>query len=272
MFYRLSWYGYRKGTNRKDFQVINLQFPRCLLTRIYNLIFVQMGSDLFTMILWLRNWDLVYVYSIYSSCMAKDGVNMTKTLYCKIRLLGQSIELEAHCHKGIGKDHTKYSPVATASYRLLPGVFLIVTHSSFVPLLWRCDCCFLLTMFLNAKVNSDINPVKSVWIMRETKNWKWYNMWTCMFIFIFLPSRSFRHTFFLICRRCVASSVVGSCIVLFLALVFATLKTSSCSSLWLGSTRQSCRYYRKKTSFCLFEIMDTNLEVSICLLVLRIYE
>ena len=143
MFYRLSWYGYRKGTNRKDFQVINLQFTRCLLTRIYNLIFVQMGSDLFTMILWLRNWDLVYVYSIYSSCMAKDGVNMTKTLYCKIRLLGQSIELEAHCHKGIGKDHTKYSPVATASYRLLPGVFLIVTHSSLVPLLWRCAYCLV---------------------------------------------------------------------------------------------------------------------------------
>lgn len=33
---------------------------------------------------------------------------------------GQGIELEAHCRKGIGKDHTKFSPVATASYRLLP--------------------------------------------------------------------------------------------------------------------------------------------------------
>lgn len=35
---------------------------------------------------------------------------------------GQSIELEAHAHKGMGKDHTKFSPVATASYRLLPDI------------------------------------------------------------------------------------------------------------------------------------------------------
>ncbi len=35
---------------------------------------------------------------------------------------GQSIEFEAHCRKGIGKDHAKFSPVATASYRLLPAI------------------------------------------------------------------------------------------------------------------------------------------------------
>ncbi len=34
---------------------------------------------------------------------------------------GQRLQLEAHCVKGVGKDHTKFSPVATASYRLLPG-------------------------------------------------------------------------------------------------------------------------------------------------------
>ncbi|KUI66295.1 DNA-directed RNA polymerases I and III subunit RPAC1 [Cytospora mali] len=33
---------------------------------------------------------------------------------------GQSIHLMAHMHKGIGADHAKFSPVATASYRLLP--------------------------------------------------------------------------------------------------------------------------------------------------------
>lgn len=37
---------------------------------------------------------------------------------------GQVIELEAHAVKGIGKDHAKFSPVATASYRLLPAVTL----------------------------------------------------------------------------------------------------------------------------------------------------
>lgn len=38
---------------------------------------------------------------------------------------GQTIELEAHCRRGIGKDHAKYSPVATASYRLYTEIDLI---------------------------------------------------------------------------------------------------------------------------------------------------
>eukprot|EP01041_Mallomonas_annulata_P003127 gene3127-6153_t len=33
---------------------------------------------------------------------------------------GQHIQLEAHCLKGVGKDHAKFSPCATASYRLMP--------------------------------------------------------------------------------------------------------------------------------------------------------
>ena len=35
---------------------------------------------------------------------------------------GQEIHLEMHCIKGIGADHAKFSPVATASYRLLPTI------------------------------------------------------------------------------------------------------------------------------------------------------
>ena len=35
---------------------------------------------------------------------------------------GQEIELEAWCEKGIGKTHAKWSPVCTASYRLLPAL------------------------------------------------------------------------------------------------------------------------------------------------------
>ena len=38
---------------------------------------------------------------------------------------GQSIELEAHAHQGTGKDHAKYSPVATACYRLMPHIELL---------------------------------------------------------------------------------------------------------------------------------------------------
>jgi DNA-directed RNA polymerases I and III subunit RPAC1 len=38
---------------------------------------------------------------------------------------GQAIELEAHARRGIGKDHAKFSPVATASYRLMPKIELV---------------------------------------------------------------------------------------------------------------------------------------------------
>jgi DNA-directed RNA polymerases I and III subunit RPAC1 len=38
---------------------------------------------------------------------------------------GQAIELEAHARKGNGKNHAKYSPVATASYRLMPHLEII---------------------------------------------------------------------------------------------------------------------------------------------------
>ncbi|KAH9822777.1 RNA polymerases D [Teratosphaeria destructans] len=35
---------------------------------------------------------------------------------------GQRISFRVHCIKGIGMDHAKFSPVATASYRLLPHI------------------------------------------------------------------------------------------------------------------------------------------------------
>ncbi|EWC45247.1 hypothetical protein DRE_05974 [Drechslerella stenobrocha 248] len=35
---------------------------------------------------------------------------------------GQEIDLEIHCVLGLGADHAKFSPVATASYRLLPSI------------------------------------------------------------------------------------------------------------------------------------------------------
>ncbi|KAL6639460.1 hypothetical protein ACP70R_023190 [Stipagrostis hirtigluma subsp. patula] len=38
---------------------------------------------------------------------------------------GQAIELEAHAVKGVGKVHAKWSPVATAWYRMLPEVVLL---------------------------------------------------------------------------------------------------------------------------------------------------
>ena len=38
---------------------------------------------------------------------------------------GQTVVLEAHCTKGEGKEHAKWSPVATAWYRLVPEMRLI---------------------------------------------------------------------------------------------------------------------------------------------------
>ena len=38
---------------------------------------------------------------------------------------GQCIDVEMHCVKGIGADHAKFSPVATASYRLLPTIDIL---------------------------------------------------------------------------------------------------------------------------------------------------
>jgi DNA-directed RNA polymerases I and III subunit RPAC1 len=49
---------------------------------------------------------------------------LSDILLAKLRP-GQSIELEAHGRVGIGKDHAKYSPVATASYRLAAHIELI---------------------------------------------------------------------------------------------------------------------------------------------------
>jgi DNA-directed RNA polymerase I and III subunit RPAC1 len=38
---------------------------------------------------------------------------------------GQSIEAELYCEKGIGATHAKWSPVATASYRLMPNIRIV---------------------------------------------------------------------------------------------------------------------------------------------------
>ncbi|KAF7320876.1 RPOLD domain-containing protein [Mycena chlorophos] len=38
---------------------------------------------------------------------------------------GQHIEMTLHAIKGVGKDHAKFSPVATASYRLLPRIDIL---------------------------------------------------------------------------------------------------------------------------------------------------
>ena len=51
-----------------------------------------------------------------SACVARPHPR------ARARAAPQEIELEAWCEKGLGKTHAKWSPVCTASYRLLPEV------------------------------------------------------------------------------------------------------------------------------------------------------
>ena len=55
-----------------------------------------------------------------------EGENVIRPVNLDILLAklrpGQAIHLEAHCVKSIGEDHAKFSPVAPASYRLLPTI------------------------------------------------------------------------------------------------------------------------------------------------------
>jgi DNA-directed RNA polymerase I and III subunit RPAC1 len=46
------------------------------------------------------------------------------TLLAKLRP-GQIIDLELHAEKGLGRDHAKWSPVAPASYRLMPTIDIL---------------------------------------------------------------------------------------------------------------------------------------------------
>ena len=38
---------------------------------------------------------------------------------------GQVVDMDLHCVKGLGSDHAKFSPVATATYRLLPKIDIL---------------------------------------------------------------------------------------------------------------------------------------------------
>eukprot|EP00501_MAST-03F_sp_TOSAG23-6_P002430 GSMAST32.ASY1.ANO1.2539.1 assembled CDS len=50
--------------------------------------------------------------------LVHDDILLTKLAF------GQSIKMEVHAHKGMGKIHAKWSPSATATYRMLPEVII----------------------------------------------------------------------------------------------------------------------------------------------------
>jgi DNA-directed RNA polymerases I and III subunit RPAC1 len=80
--------------------------------------------------------DRPYTKHIYSSDLTwvpqgdqEEALPPVKPIHDDILIAklrpGQAIELEAHGRKGIGKDHAKFSPVATASYRLMPQITIV---------------------------------------------------------------------------------------------------------------------------------------------------
>jgi len=68
------------------------------------------------------------VFSSDLMLLTDDATSALRTVHEDILIAklrpGQSIELEAYCEKGIGQTHAKWSPVATASYRLMPDIVL----------------------------------------------------------------------------------------------------------------------------------------------------
>ncbi|XP_066584066.1 DNA-directed RNA polymerases I and III subunit RPAC1 [Prorops nasuta] len=63
---------------------------------------------------------------IYPKAAEQLGVLEDDILICKMRP-GQDIHAFMHAVKGIGKDHAKFSPVATAFYRLLPDIQILTS-------------------------------------------------------------------------------------------------------------------------------------------------
>lgn len=71
----------------------------------------------------------IQLEGLAASCGTIATAAMSMHPCCRIPtptpLTAQAIQLEAHCVKGTAKDHAKFSPVATAWYKLLPEVVLL---------------------------------------------------------------------------------------------------------------------------------------------------
>lgn len=80
-------------------------------------------------LLWSPQGDQLSRFPLHSSGIGSGVGGGIRPLHEDILIAklrpGQVIELEAHARKGVGKDHAKFSPVATASYRLMPYIEII---------------------------------------------------------------------------------------------------------------------------------------------------
>lgn len=77
---------------------------------------------------WIPQGDQTERLAIYDPKNPQHP-KVVKPIYDDILLAklrpGQAISMECHAFRGIGQDHAKYSPVSTASYRLMPQVEII---------------------------------------------------------------------------------------------------------------------------------------------------
>jgi len=78
---------------------------------------------------------------------------------------GQELDLRMHCVKGVGKDHAKFSPVATASYRLLPHITLL--NPIVGELADRLVKCFSRGVI---KTHKDDNGIKKAYVANARKD------------------------------------------------------------------------------------------------------
>jgi len=80
-------------------------------------------------LLWAPQGDQLSRFPLHSSGVGSGVGGGIRPLHEDILIAklrpGQVIELEAHARKGTGKDHAKFSPVATASYRLMPHIVIV---------------------------------------------------------------------------------------------------------------------------------------------------
>jgi DNA-directed RNA polymerases I and III subunit RPAC1 len=68
--------------------------------------------------------SFLYAY-VQLSKFGEHGVSLVHGDILLTKLApGQQVDLFMVAHKGVGKDHAKFSPVCTATYRMLPSVTL----------------------------------------------------------------------------------------------------------------------------------------------------
>lgn len=88
----------------------------------------EVGDDLTRVytrdLLWVPQGDQETRFADAAIAPVEDDILIAKLLP------GQEISLEAHAVRGIGADHAKFSPVATASYRLKPEVVIAADEAT----------------------------------------------------------------------------------------------------------------------------------------------